>query len=152
MDRIEYAIESLKMLIIVGVITIVGNTVGYDTGIVNAVPGILMIIVIGLMSLILAREIPVNFPGIAWAILIATILSLPFSPVQESFLEAVGEIEFLATATPILAYAGLSVAMQYDRLKKISWKIVIVTILSMLGTFIGSVLIAEAVLRAQGII
>jgi len=152
MDRIEYVVESLKMLIIVGVITIVGNAVGYDAGIVDAIPGILMIIGIGLVSLILAREIPVNFPGIAWAILIATILSLPFSPVQEPFLAAVGEIDFLATATPILAYAGLSVAMQYDRLKEISWEIVIVTVIAMFGTFIGSVLIAEVVLRAQGII
>lgn len=152
MDRSTYTIESLKMLIIVGIITIIGNTVGYGIGIIEAIPGMIMIIAIGLVSLVLAREVPVNFPGIAWAILIATILALPFSPVQGPFLEYTERIDFLATATPILAYAGLSVAMQADRLKQVSWKLVIVTVIAMFGTFVGSALIAELILDMQGII
>jgi hypothetical protein len=39
MDRGTFLIQSLQMLIIVGVITLVGNTVGYDFGIIESIPG-----------------------------------------------------------------------------------------------------------------
>jgi hypothetical protein len=152
MDRQEFIIQSTLMLIIVGAITIIGNTIGYDFGIIEAIPGMMMIIAIGLVSLILARELPYQLPAFAWAIFIATLLALPFSPVQGVFLEYTDRIEFLATATPILAYAGLAVALQADRLKQVGWQLVIVALVAFFASYIGSAIIAELVLRYQGVI
>lgn len=152
MERTEFVVQSTIMLLIVGVITIVGNAVGYDYGIFEAVPGILMILAIGLVSLILRRELPFKLPAFAWAIFIATLLALPFSPVQDVFLTYTDRIDFLATATPILAYAGLSVALEADRLKRIGWQLVVVALVTFFASYIGSAIIAEIVLRYQGVI
>jgi len=152
MERQEFIIQSSLMLIIVGAITLVGNTVGYDFGIIEAIPGMVMIMIIGLVSLLLRRELPYQLPAFAWAIFIATALGVPFSPVSEPFLEYTGRISFLATATPILAYAGLAVAMQVDRLKKIGWQLVVVSFVAFFVSYIGSAIIAEIVLRYQGVI
>lgn len=152
MERKEFVVQSTLMLLIVGAITIVGNAVGYEFGIVEAIPGILMMIVIGLVSLLLRRELPFQLPAFAWAIFIATLLALPFSPVQGIFLEYTDRINFLATATPILAYAGLSVALEADRLKKIGWQLVIVALITFFASYIGSAIIAEIVLSYRGII
>lgn len=152
MERTEFVQNALKMLIVVGVITLVGNTVGYEAGIVESIPGMVIIIAIGLVSLLLAREVPLELPSFAYAIFIAMVLALPFSPTQELFLRYTDRINFLATATPILAYAGLSVSLQMDRLKQVGWKLVVVAVFVFFGTFFGSAIIAHIVLSLQGII
>ena len=152
MDRTEFVTNALAMLVIVGIITLIGNAVGYDAGIVESTPGIVLIIAIGLVSLFLSREIPLKLPSFAYAIFIAMLLALPFSPTQEVFLRYTDRISFLATATPILAYAGLSVSLQMDRLKQIGWKLVVIAVFVLFGTFFGSAIIAQIVLSLQGII
>lgn len=152
MDRTDFVTNALAMLVVVGVITLIGNTVGYDAGIVESIPGIVLIIAIGIVSLFLAREVPLELPSFAYAIFIAMVLALPFSPTQEVFLRYTDRINFLATATPILAYAGLSVSLQMDRLKQIGWKLVIVAVFVFFGTFFGSAIISHLVLSFQGII
>lgn len=152
MERTEFILNSLKMLVLVGIITLIGNTIGYDNGFVEAIPGMILIIIIGWVSLFLAREIPLELPSFAYAIFIAMVLALPFMPTQELFLRYTDRIAFLATATPILAYAGLSVSLQMDRLKLVGWKLVVVAVFVFFGTFFGSAIIAQIVLTLQGII
>jgi hypothetical protein len=152
MERSEFVLNTLKMLIIVGIVTLVGNTIGYDNGIVESIPGMVIIIAIGAVSLLLAREVPAELPSFAYAIFIAMVLALPFSPTQELFLRYTDRISFLATATPILAYAGLSVSLQMDRLKKVGWKLILVAVFVFFGTYFGSALIAHIVLGLQGLI
>ncbi|GAD51346.1 hypothetical protein MBEHAL_0106 [Halarchaeum acidiphilum MH1-52-1] len=84
--------------------------------------------------------------------IIAFCLSLPYSPVQETVVGLTKPINFLATTTPILAYAGLSVALQVQRMREVSWKLILVACLVFLGTFFGSAIVAQIVLSAQGII
>lgn len=152
MNRSDYLINTFQMLIIVGIITLIGNRIGYDIGIIDAVPGMMLIILIGLISLSLAHEIPLELPSFAYAIFISTVLALPFMPTQELYLQYTDQIEFLATTTPILAYAGLSISLQMDKLKQIGWKLIAVGIFVLLGTFIGSAIVAEIVLRLQGLV
>lgn len=117
-----------------------------------AAPGMVLIITIGLVSLFLGRYVLLELPSFAYAMLIAFLLALPFSPVQEIVLGLTEQVEFLATTTPILAYAGLSVGLQVRRMRNVSWKLVIVAVFVFFGTFFGSTLIAQTILSAQGII
>lgn len=152
MERSDFIKNAIVMLIIVGAITLVGNRVGYDASITGAIPGMILIILIGLVSLVLAREVPLKLPAFAYGIFIATALALPFSPTSELFLHYTDRVNFLATATPILAYAGLSVSLQMNRVREVGWKLVIVGIFVFFGTFFGSAIIAQIVLTLQGII
>lgn len=151
-DDRTFTIDSLKMLIIVGVITLVGNQVGYGLSIIDAIPGIVMMIAIGLIALLLGRFLPLDLPSFAYAMIIAFLIALPFSPVQDTVVSISQEVNFLATTTPILAYAGLSIGLQTTRMKEVSWKLVLVAVLVFFGTFFGSAIISQIILTLQGVI
>lgn len=152
----RFALDSLKMLLVVGLLTLTANAIGpetgFRTGFVESVPGMALIVLIGLVALLLGRAIPLDLPAFAYAMIIAFALALPFSPVQAAFLGYVENVGFLATTTPILAYAGLSIGLQTGRMKAVSWKLVLVAVFVFFGTYFGSAVIAQAVLGAQGMI
>lgn len=150
-DR-QFVGNAFLMLLIVGVITLIGNQIGYGLSMQAALPGIGLMVIIGLISLLLGRFVPLELPSFAYAMVIAFLLSAPFSPVQDTILGIAKNINFLATTTPILAYAGLSIGLQTERMKEVSWKLVLVAVFVFFGTYFGSAVIAQAVLELQGII
>nr|WP_244605562.1 hypothetical protein [Halorussus marinus] len=152
MELPEFSVESLKMLLVVGALTLTANWVGYGISPLDAAPGIGLVVAIGFVSLVLGRVLPLDLPSFAYAMVIAFLLAIPFSPVQGQVLAMTEQIDFLATTTPILAYAGLSIGLQTTRMKEVSWKLVLVAVLVFFGTYFGSALISHLVLAAQGII
>lgn len=148
----EFRRNSLIMLLIIGVITLIGNWVGYGISPIEAAPGMALIVVIGLVSLLLGRILPLELPSFAYAMIIAFLLALPYSPVQSIVLSLTEPVNFLATTTPILAYAGLSVGSQVTQMRDVSWKLVVVAVFVFFGTFFGSALVAQAVMSIQGTI
>lgn len=153
MLNISKTMSQLKMMIVVGMMILVGQKIGFDFSVVEAIPGVALIIVIAMLSLIIKDLTPkLQFPAFAWATMIALILSMPFMPTAKLFLAYTDKVHFLGTTTPILAFAGISVGNKIEELKKISWKLVIVAMLVFCGTFFGSAIIAQTVLKMQGII
>lgn len=148
----EFSESSVAMLLVVGVLTLVANYVGYGISPLAAAPGILLIMAIGLVSLFLGRYAPLELPSFAYAMVIAFFLVVPFSPVQGAVIGMAEQVEFLATTTPILAYAGLSIGLQVHRMKEISWKLVVVAVFVFFGTFFGSALVSQVILSMQGLI
>ncbi len=153
MLNISKTMSQLKMMIVVGMMILVGQKIGFGFSVVDAIPGVILIIIIAMLSLIIKDLTPkLQFPAFAWATMIALILSMPFMPTANLFLAYTDKIHFLGTTTPILAFAGISVGNKIEELKKISWKLVIVAMLVFCGTFFGSAIIAQTVLKMQGII
>ena len=66
--------------------------------------------------------------------------------------EYVGQIGLLPLATPVLAFAGVNIGKDWVEFKKIGWRGVVVTLCVMVGTFVGSALIAWGLLEGMGII
>lgn len=146
-------VNELKILVLVGIIILVGQRIGYGIAVAPAVPGMLIVIAIAQIALIIKALIPkVKLPAFAWASLIAMILAFPFMPTAEVFLKYTNQVNFLGTTTPILAFAGISVGNKIHQLKKLSWKVFIIAIAVFIGTFFGSAIIAHIVLKIQGII
>ena len=153
MLNISKTMSQLKMMIVVGMMILVGQKIGFGFSVVDAIPGVILIIIIAMLSLIIKDLTPkLQFPAFAWATMIALILSMPFMPTANLFLAYTDKVHFLGTTTPILAFAGISVGNKIEELKKISWKLVIVAMLVFCGTFFGSAIIAQTVLKMQGII
>lgn len=141
------------ILFIVGVMTLIGQRIGYGVDIIGAIPGMLMVIGIAVFALIMRALTPkLQFPAFAWASLTALILSMPFMPTSEVFLKFTDEVIFLGTTPAILAFAGISVGNKITELKKLSWKVFIVAIFVFIGTYFGSAIISHIVLKIQGII
>lgn len=144
--------EWTLLLVIFGFTSLFGNWAGYDILPLSAIPGMIILILICLAGFILRELIPLNFPSIAYISIIGVIVSMPWMPGADKVAEWTNEVELLALATPILAYAGIAIGRSWTDFVKLGWKTIIVASLVMLGTFIGSAIIAEIILRFQGII
>lgn len=93
-----------------------------------------------------------DLPGFAWATLISFALTLPISPVSDFIVGTVGKFNFTLVGIPLLAFAGISVGEQLGVLKKLSWKIVVVSFLVMASTYWGSALISQTIMSINGLI
>ena len=144
--------EWTLLLVIFGVSALVGNWLGYDILPWTAVPGMIVLIVICLIGFILHALIPLKFPSIAYISLVGVLVSMPWMPGSEQIVNWTEQVELLALTTPILAYAGISIGRSWADFKKLGWRSLIVATLVMVGTFIGSAIVAEIILRMQGII
>ncbi|GAA0177040.1 hypothetical protein SH2C18_03370 [Clostridium sediminicola] len=155
---LKKSLDQLKLLIVVGVLVLVAQKIGFtildkEFSVVEAIPGIILIVLICMLSLIIKGLLPnLKFPAFAWATMIALVLSMPFMPTAKLFLEYTNKINFLSTTTPILAFAGISVGNKVKELKSMSWKIVLISLVVFTSTFFGSAIISQIVLKIQGII
>ena len=144
--------EWTLLLIIFGLISAIGNWIGYSVFPVAALPGMAVLIVICLAGLILQHVLPVNIPSVAYIGIIGILVSMPVMPGSDYIVKWTENINILALATPILAYAGIAIGRSWTDFVKLGWRSVVVAMFVMVGTFLGSALIAEVVLRMQKII
>src|SRR5690606_30806339 len=144
--------EWILVLMVFGLSALFGNWPGFDVLPWEAVPGMRLLVAVSVVGLVLEKILPVNIPAVGYIGLIAIAISLPMFPGSSLFVEWTEKISILALATPILAYAGISIGSNWADFKKLGFRSVIVAFAVFLGTFLGSALIAEVILRWQGII
>jgi len=144
--------EWTLVLLIFGLSAAFGNWLGYDILPWLAIPGMLILIAISIVGLVLEKVLPGNIPAVGYIGILGILISLPWTPGSEFVVEWTNKISILALATPILAYAGISIGSNWADFRKLGFRSIIVALLVFLGTFIGSALIAEVILRWQGII
>lgn len=154
MENVGHKIlNQFKIMIVVVILALIGQNIGYKIPMGQAIPGMLIVIAIGMAALIIKDYTPkLKFPAFAWAMLIALVLTMPFIFTSKFILTYTKQVSFLGTTTPILAFAGISIGMKITKLKELSWKLVIVAFAAFIGTFFGSAIIAQIVLKMQGII
>lgn len=139
-DLIQHAV----LLIVVCLIALVGNTVATDNTLIQGAIGLLVLWLIAMIGLLLTHLVPVGLPSVAWISLVGIVATLPWTPGSAWILEKVAHVNFLTLATPCLAYAGIAIARREIEIAKSSgWKIFIVAVLVMSGTYIGSALVAD---------
>lgn len=144
--------SALRIFVISGILAIVGNFIGFKIDPVTALPGMLILLVIVIIGYGLSRVSPVKLPSIAYISALAIIASIPGVPGAELVTKYVSQVQFLALCTPILAYAGISIGKDLDTFKTQGPKIVTVTLLALTGTYVGSAIIAQVVLKLTGVI
>ena len=153
MLNLKNTLDQLKIMIVVAIMILIGQKIGNGLSIIEAIPGIILIVIVAMLALIIKDLLPnLKFPAFAWATMIGLILSMPFMPTAKIFLEYTNKVNFLSTTTPILAFAGISVGNKIPQLKKLSWKILLIAIIVFSSTYFGSALIAQIILKLQGII
>jgi putative effector of murein hydrolase LrgA (UPF0299 family) len=128
----------------------------------KGIPGMLILFAFTFAGVLCKRYIPLQLPAAAYIVTIGCIVSIPGAPgatgpisqfmtaLSGTIMKYVNEINFMALTTPVLAYAGLSLAKDLHVLKESGWKLIVVSILVFFGTYLGSIIIADAVLRMTG--
>lgn len=140
------------VLIIVAIISLFGNWLGYNIMPIDAIPGMITLVLVALTGFIIQQLLPINIPAIAYIGVLGLIITTPIFPGSEKVSEWTSKVELLALTTPILAYAGISIGNSWNSFIKIGWRAIIVGSVVLLGTYLGSAVISEIVLRIQGVI
>ena len=142
--------SNLLILIITRILTLIGNFVGFKVSPLEAMPGVLILITIAFVGILLSKIIPIKIPSVAYIVTLSTIVTIPEMPMAEFISTYTAKVNFLALCTPILAYAGIYTGKNLDTLTKTGWKIFILVLFVMLGTYLGSAIFAQIILKILG--
>ena len=150
----KYCIQQAGLLGMVAVIMIITNMVGYQMPLADSVAGILVLCAIALFGLTVSKFMSrfVKLPSMMYVSLTALLLACPVSPVKDIIIQVTSQVQFMAPATALGAFAGISLGKDLKNFAKMGWKMIIITVLVMTGTFIGSAFVADLVLRLTGAI
>ena len=134
-------------LAVVCVIALVGNTVATENTVPQGLVGLIILWGMCMIGIALTKVVPLKLPSVAWISLVGILATMPWTPGSAWILDKVSHVNFLTLATPCLAYAGIAIARREIEIAKTSgWKIAVVAVLVMTGTYVGSAIVAQAFL------
>ena len=134
------------LLVISGLGIALANFIGFDVGFMDSLPGILVLLGISAAAVVVSKILPLKLPIVAYCSIIGLLAASPICPAREVVIAAANGINFTAPLTLVGAYAGISIGDQIKSFVKQGWKMIIVGVLVMTGTFLGSDAIAQVVL------
>ena len=131
-----------------------GQTVGLKMSFINTLPMALAITVVCMLSIVLKNVLPkkVELPTFAWAMILGLLISMGNTPVSRWIMAESGNLQFISTTTPILAFVGLSMVNQISELKKLSWRVVLISVFVFTFLFFICAGVAHLVMKVQGLI
>ena len=148
----KYFVQQLGLLLMVSVIIILTNVIGYKMPVKDSIIGVLLLSAISLIGLTISKFMSrfVKLPSMMYVSLLGLLLACPVSPVKDIVIETTTPVAFLAPATALGAFAGISLGKDLKDFAKMGWKLVLITLFVITGTFIFSALVADVVLKMTG--
>ena len=140
------------LLFAFSVIVTVGNYVGFQTPIIDTFIGMMIISIVTLTGMALERVCPVHIQSIIFISIIGLLIAIPGMPTADFVAHYVSNVELTTICTAFLGYVGVSIGKDWDEFKKIGWRGVIVALIVITGTYLGSATIANLTLFATGMI
>ena len=150
----KYFVQQLGLLLMVSVIVILTNIIGYKMPVRDSIIGVLLLSAISLVGLTISNFMSrfVKLPSMMYVSLLGLLLACPVSPVKDIIVETTTPVAFLAPATALGVFAGISLGKDLKEFAKMGWKLVLITLFVITGTFIFSALVADVVLKITGAI
>ena len=144
--------EWIFTLALAGLGMMVANFIGFDVAFSQSLPGVLVLLVISAAAAFLSWLIPLKLPTVAYCSILGLLCACPISPNSEFEIQSVGQINFTAPLTMVGAFAGMSISNQIKQFVRQGWKMIVISVLVMTGTFFGSLVIAQVMLQLTGTI
>ena len=150
----KYFVQQLGLLLMVSVVIILTNVIGYKMPVGDSIIGVLLLSAISLVGLTISNFMSrfVKLPSMMYVSLLGLLLACPISPVKDIIVGTTTPVAFLAPATALGAFAGISLGKDLKEFAKMGWKLVLITLFVITGTFIFSALVADVVLKITGAI
>jgi hypothetical protein len=133
----------LASWLLVGAMVLIGNRIGYGVPVLDALPGVLIIIAAVLVGDLVYVGTRRKLPAVCWISFIAMALTFPHTPYAAEVAALTGKVSFLAMITPMLTFAGLSLAKDIPAFRRLGWRIVLVSLLANAGVFLAATMIAQ---------
>ncbi len=160
----KFEFEKVKvagfLILLAAILTAIGNTIQTyvkpdleTVGIATSLKGTLVIFAVAMVGYIVS-QLPVlkKLSPVFWVGIVGVVMSAPFFPLSGFINQAANTIQFAALGTPTLAYAGLALGKDLPILKKLSWRIVVVGMCVILGTFLLAAIVSQISLKLEGVI
>ena len=147
----KYFLQQLGLLIMVSVIMVLTNILGYKMPVGDSIAGILVLCAIALFGLTVSKFMSqfIKLPSMMYVSLTGLLLACPISPVKDF---VTSQVAFMAPTTALGAFAGISLGKDLKDFAKMGWKLVLITLFVITGTFIFSALVADVILKLTGAI
>jgi len=148
-DAEPHTIDAAHVLVwvVVAAIALAGNWITFKTAptaeVIVGMAIIVGVVLAGYALYVLTRS---KIAALVWVSILAMTITFPGFPMAATITELTGKINFLALATPILAFAGLALAKDVPAFRRLGWRIVVTSLAANAGTFIGATLIAQCFL------
>lgn len=127
----------------VGLMVLIGNRIGFGTSMLEALPGVALIIGAVLVGDLIYVGTRRKLPAVCWISFVAMAMTFPSVPYAAEVAELTGKVSFLALITPLLSFAGLSLAKDIPAFRRLGWRIVVVSLLANAGVFLAAAAIAQ---------
>lgn len=128
---------------LVGLMVLIGNRIGFDVPMLEALPGVVLIILAVLVGDLIYHGTKRVLPAVCWISFIAMAMTFPMTPYSAEVAALTGKVNFLAMITPMLTFAGLSLAKDVPAFRRLGWRIVVVSLLANAGVFLAAAFIAQ---------
>ncbi|MDN7183151.1 DUF3100 domain-containing protein [Caballeronia sp. SEWSISQ10-4 2] len=84
-----------------------------------------------------------KIPAVCWVSIVAMFMTSPLCPWASQISAYSAQNDFLGITTPMLTFAGLSIAKDIPAFRRLGWRIVLVSFVANAGTFLGATLVAQ---------
>jgi len=130
-------------LVLSGLLALLGDWIARGSSPLESLSGLLIMLGAVLVGVLLNRATGKKIPAVCWVSLVAMALTSPLCPWAVQVGALTGKINFLSLITPMLTFAGLSIAKDMPAFRRLGWRIVVVSFAANAGTFLGATLIAQ---------
>jgi len=135
--------EWIVAWVVTAAFALVGNRIGFQTPMGDALPGMTVIFATTVLGFLVYRVTRRRLPVVCWVSLVGMLVTYPGMPLAADLAHMTAKVNVLALITPILAYAGLSLAKDLPAFRRLGWPIIVTSFMANAGTFIGATMIAE---------
>ena len=130
---------------IAGASALVMNFVGTRNLSWNDAAGMIVLLLLTGLSFRLARVLP-SVPSSVWVLTITTVLSAPFVPTAGLLAGLTEHLDVILIGLPALTLIGLTVGRDIKALKSLSWKIIVVALVTYSASFIAAAVLGQMTL------
>ncbi|PVZ57953.1 DUF3100 domain-containing protein [Arthrobacter sp. H-02-3] len=130
---------------IAGASALVMNVVGTKNFAWNDAAGVIVLLLLTGLSFRLARLLP-SVPSSVWVLTITTVLSAPFLPTAGLIAGLTQHLDVILIGLPALTLIGLTVGRDIKALKSLSWKIIVVALVTYSASFIAAAALGQMAL------
>ena len=146
------ALEWIFLFILASLGIVLANFVGFHVAIAQSLPGVAVLLVLSVLGMVCTKVIPLKLPIVAYVSILGLLAACPISPVRDFVIDSVAVIDLTAPLALVGAFAGIGVADQLGFFAKQGWKMIVVGLVFMTGSFALTAAISQALLALTGAI
>lgn len=133
----------LAAWVLTAVLSLICDWITHGTTPLQGLPGMCFMVLAAVIGDALATATGRKIPAVCWVSIAAMFMTSPLCPWAAQIAALSAKNDFLGVTTPMLTFAGLSIAKDIPAFRRLGWRIVLVSFVANAGTFLGAALVAQ---------